>query len=161
MKVKDIALIAILTAITFVVEQILSYVPLVQLTVFFLLLFSKKLKTIKTLIIIVVHVLLDNLVSGAFNILYVIFMTIGYTSIPLFTNVLFKGKEKVIELSFIGLICSFIYSWILIIPGCIIFEMNFIDYLKGDIIFEIGLALSSFITTLILYKPLERVFNKV
>ena len=161
MKVKDITMIAILTAILFVVEQVLSYVPVIQLTVFFLILFSKKIGMLKTYIIIIIHVLLDNLASGYFNILYVIFMILGYSFIPLFINVLFKGKEKIIELGLISIICSFIYSWVLIIPGCIIFEMTFIEYLVGDISYEISLAVSSFLSIILLYKPLERVFNKV
>ena len=161
MRVKDITMVAILTAILFVVEQVLSYVPVIQLTVFFLILFSKKIGMLRTYIIIIIHVLLDNLASGYFNILYVIFMILGYSFIPLFINVLFKDKEKIIELGLISIIFSFIYSWVLIIPGCIIFEMTFIEYLVGDISYEISLAVSSFLSIILLYKHLERVFNKV
>ena len=64
MRVKDITMIAILTAILFIVEQVLSYVPLIQLTVFFLILFSKKIGMLKTYLIIIIHVLLDWLLNN-------------------------------------------------------------------------------------------------
>ena len=41
--VKDITLIAVLTSILFVQKQLLSFLPNIQLTFFFLVLFSKKL----------------------------------------------------------------------------------------------------------------------
>ena len=75
--VKDIALMAILTALLFVQEQLLSFIPNVQLTFLLIVLFSKKLGTIKTLIIITCHVLLDNLFMSSFNVLFVCFNLIG------------------------------------------------------------------------------------
>ena len=61
LKVKDIALMAILTAILFVQEQLLNFIPNVSLTIFLMVLFSKKLGFVKSMIIITCHVLLDNL----------------------------------------------------------------------------------------------------
>ena len=160
LSVRDIAIVAILTAILFVMEQVLSVVPNVQLTVLLLMIFAKKLGILKSSIIILVHSFLDNLVSGSFNILIVIFMIIGWEFIPLLVNTLFKKVDSIILISLVGVLFSFLYSWIYMIPFCIIFEMSFFEYLKADIIWEVLLATSSFLSILLLYKPVEKIFDK-
>ena len=55
LSVRDIAIVAILTAILFVMEQVLSLVPNVQLTVLLLMIFAKKLGILKSSIIILIH----------------------------------------------------------------------------------------------------------
>ena len=56
---KDIVFIAACISIVFVQEQILSFLPNIQLTVLLLVLFSKKLGFIKTTIFVFIHSLLD------------------------------------------------------------------------------------------------------
>lgn len=160
LSVRDIAIVAILTAILFVMEQVLSLIPNVQLTVLLLMIFAKKLGILKSSIIILIHSFLDNLVSGSFNILIVIFMIIGWELIPLLVNTLFKKVDSIISISLVGVLFSFLYSWIYMIPFCIIFEMSFFEYLKADIIWEVLLATSSFLSILLLYKPVEKIFDK-
>ena len=160
-SVKEIALMSILTAILFILEQILSYVPFVQLSFLLMVLYSKKLGIIKSSIIISIHVFLDHLVSGYFNIIYVIFALIGLLFIPLLINTVFRKVNNVILISLLGVLFSFIYSWINIIPSCFIYEMNLKEYVLADIPFELILGASSFITILVLYKPLEKVFDRV
>ena len=58
---KDIAIISALTAILFVQEQLLTSLPGVQLSMFLIVLYSKTLGLAKSSIIVVLHVLLDNL----------------------------------------------------------------------------------------------------
>ena len=89
-SVFDIALVAILAAIIFVLEQLLSNIPGVQLTIFLIVLFSKKLGTIKTCIIIIIHVLLDNFAMSSFSLIYTPAMLIGWLIIPLTLNTIFK-----------------------------------------------------------------------
>ena len=64
---KDITIIAVMTTILFVQEQLLASLPGIQLTVFLIVLFSKKLGLAKTSIIIVLHVLLDNFYMSSFS----------------------------------------------------------------------------------------------
>ena len=157
---KDLTLIAIFTTFLVVQEQILSLIPNIQLTVFLIVLYSKKLGLLKTTIISLIYVILDNLFSGSFNLLFITFMFIGWMMIPLLLNTLFRKVESNITLAVLGVLFSFIYSWINIIPGCITFSMDFIKYLKGDIIWELLLAISSFITILLLYNPCKKVFDR-
>ena len=70
---KDITLIALLTVILFLQEQILSFIPNVQLTVFFFVLYSKKLDFVKTILIGMIYVILDNIIGG-FNLLFLVFI---------------------------------------------------------------------------------------
>ena len=159
--VFELILIALLSAILFIQEEILTIVPNVQLTIFLLILYSKKLGLKRTTIIIFIHVILDNFFVGSFNIIYNIFMFIGWEIIPLIINFFFKKTESNITLAFIAGILSFIYCWIFIIPNILIFNMDFNLYIKADFIFEILLATSSFLSVLLLYTPCSSAFNKL
>ena len=81
---RDIAIIALLTALLFVQEQLLFALPGVQLTIFLIVLFSKKLGLIKTVIMVVIHVILDNLFVGSFSLMYTPTMFVGLLIIPFY-----------------------------------------------------------------------------
>lgn len=157
-RVKDMTLIAILAVLLFALEQALTLLPNIQVTVMLLVLYSKMLGWKKTGIIIVIHVVLDNLVMGSFNILTVPFMLVGWLSIPILLATLFKKVDKTIHLALLGGLFSFLYSWIFMIPGALIQGKAFMEYFIADLPFEIILAASSFLTILWLYEPLSTVF---
>ena len=159
MKVKDIALLGILTAILYLVDQVLSFVPFLQLSMLLIILFSRKMGALKTSIIVIIYVTLEYIGVG-FDFLFFIFSVIGWLLVPLLTNFLFRKTKSVISIALQGVLFSFLYSWIHIIPSCIIIESSIIDYLSMDIIFEISLAISSFVSILLLYKPLEKVIDR-
>lgn len=159
MKVKDVALLGILTAILYLVDQVLSFVPFLQLSMLLIILFSRKMGTLKTSIIVIIYVILEYIGAG-FNLLFFIFSVIGWLFVPLLTNFLFRKTKSVISIALQGVLFSFLYSWIHIIPSCIIIESSIIDYLSMDVFFEISLAISSFVSILLLYKPLEKVIDR-
>ncbi len=152
-------IIAACTAILFVQEQLLSFLPNIQLTVFLIVLFSKKLKFVKTSIIVIIHTVLDNLVIGSFNIMFFPFMLIGWIIIPIIICTLFKKCESPIILALLGIIFSFVYCWIYTIPNVIVLDVKPIDYLTADFIFELILAASSFLSILWLYKPCAKILD--
>lgn len=160
-SIKDITISSILAAILFVQEQILFFLPNITFTMLLIVLYSKRLGCFKTILIICVYVILDNIFCGAFNLLFVVFMFIGWSITPILLNTIFKKVNNNILLAVIGVLCSFIYSWILIIPGCITFNTDFISYLKMDITWEVVMATSSFLTILFIYKPLDIAWNKI
>lgn len=160
-KIIDIALIPILAAILFALEQLLSFLPNIQLTVFIILLYSKKLGIWKTAIIIIIHVILDNLLMGSFNFLYLPFMFVGWLIIPITINTIFKKVENSFFLALLGILFAFLYSWSYIIPNCLILNVRFWDYLAADLMFELLLAISSFISILWLYKPCAHIFEQM
>ena len=159
MKVKDVALLGILTAILYLVDQVLSFVPFLQLSMLLIILFSRKMGALKTSIIVIIYVILEYIGAG-FNLLFFIFSVIGWLFVPLLTNFLFRKTKSVISIALQGVLFSFLYSWIHIIPSCIIIESSIIDYLSMDVFFEISLAISSFVSILLLYKPLEKVIDR-
>lgn len=160
-NVKDICIIAVSTAIIFVLEQLLSFLPNIQLTIFLIVLFSKKLKLIKTIIIVIIHTVLDNLVMGSFNIIYFPFMLLGWLLIPIMLSTIFKKINSPLGLALIGILNSFLYCFIMIIPNIIILKIEIIPYFVADIPFELLLALSSFLSILCLYKPCSKLFDIV
>ena len=160
-KIKDITVIAFFSAILFAQEQLLNFLPNIQLTVFLIVLYSKVFKLWKTLIIILIHVILDNIFMSSFSIYYFPFMLIGWSIIPIVLNIFFKNNDNPITLAFVGVGCSFIYCFMFAIPQVLIIKVDLIAYLAADLFFEIILALTSFITILWLYKPCAKLLKKL
>lgn len=159
--VFDIALISLLSALLFVQEELLSFLPNIQFTVFLIVLFSKKLGLLRTTIIVIIHVILDNLYMSSFNIMYTPWMLIGWLIIPITLCTIFKKVNSNIILAFLGACYSFIYCWLYIIPNVMILEIDPLAYFVSDIPFELILAGSSFLSILLLYDPLSNVFEKL
>lgn len=165
-RIIDIAIIASCISIIFVQEQILSFLPNIQLTILLLIVYSKKLGFIKTSLIVVIHTLLDCLITGSLNLYYFPFMLLGWMIIPIIISIFFKKCESPIVLAVMGIVFAIIYSWIFIIPNIIIPNgflngVGIINYILADILFEVLLAASSFISILWLYIPCSKVFEKV
>ena len=93
-KIIDIAIIASCISIIFVQEQILSFLPNIQLTILLLVVYSKKLGCLKTSIIVIIHSLLDCLVTGSLNLYYFPFILIGWLIIPIIITLFFKKCES-------------------------------------------------------------------
>lgn len=159
LKIFDFVLIAILSSVLFVQEQVLSFLPNFQLTIFLLVLFSKKLGMLRTIIIVIIHVILDNIVMGSMSLYYTPTMLVGWLIIPITLNTIFKKIDTNINLAFLGILYSLIYSWLYLIPSSILTNVSPIAYLLGDILFEVILAMSSFISILLLYNPCARVID--
>lgn len=158
-RTRDIVWIALLTAILFLQEEVLTFLPNIQLTIFLLVLYAKKLGLKKTTMIIFLHVLLDNLVMGSFNIIYIVFMFLGWFCIPLLLNTVFRSIEKPLPLACCGILFALLYSWIFIIPNVFIYQIHIWTYWMADIPFEILLAASSFLSILWLYPPCSKLFD--
>ena len=160
-KIKDITLCAICTSILVVQEQILAFLPNIQLTLFLMVVFSRKLGLIRTIVIITCYTLIDGLVGGPFNIIYITFMLIGWLIVPILLCTVFKKVQSPLYLALLGVMFAFTYSWINIIPNLILTSATIISYLIADYPFELLLAASSFLSILWLYTPIERVFKKI
>ncbi len=156
--VHDISLIALFAAVLFIQEELLTFIPNVQLTIFLLILYSKKFGFFKTSIITIIHVVLDNLVMGSFNVIYFPSMLIGWLIIPIITCTLLKRFESPFILAIAGGVFAFTYSWTFILPNYIVYHIDPISYLVSDLLFEGILASCGFLSTLILYKPSSKLF---
>lgn len=158
---KDITLIALMSSLVFAQEQLLVFLPNIQLTAFLLILFSKKFGFIRTSLIILIYVILDNFVMGSFNLVFTPFMLLGWLFIPFIFSVCFKRIESSILLSVISIITSLAYCWIYIIPNYILYGINPIIYLSSDFIFEIIFVICNFSLVMILYSPCSKLIEKL
>ncbi len=157
-NVKELVLLSVLTTILFVSEQILSFLPSVQITFLLIILYSKVFK-FKTIFIIIVHVLLDNLFNSSFNIIFIPFIILAYSIIPITLNTIFKRITKELPLALLSIVYSFIYCISYVIPTALTTNIKVVDYLIADLPFSIILAVVSFLTVLWLYKSLYKFLN--
>ena len=155
----DITLIALMTVILFVQEFLLSGIPGVQLTVFLIVLYSKKFGLFRTSIIILLHVLLDNFVLTSFSIIFTPVMTIGWLIIPLTICTIFKKVNSPFIMALLGIGYSFIYCWLYFIPTCLIYDLGIIAYFISDLPYELVFAGCSFISIIMLYIPCIKVMD--
>lgn len=161
MILKDIVLISILASIVFVLEQVLVFIPNVQLTFLLFVVFSKVLKTKKTLLIILIHVLLDNLFMSSFNLMFIPFTLLSYSLIPILLNTVFIKIEDEVKLAFISICFTIIYGLMFVVPNFFLLNINPIDYIIADIPFTIILSISTFISIIWLYQPIKNNLNKL
>jgi energy-coupling factor transport system substrate-specific component len=159
LSVKDITTIAILTTILFVQEEALTFLPNIQLTVLLIVLYSECLGWWRTSLIVLIHVILDNVVMGSLNYIYTPFMLLGWELIPLLLRTVFCRVQKPLPLAFLGILFSFLYCWLLLIPTFLVTEASFWPYFLTDLPFELILAASSFLSILWLYSPLKKVLD--
>ena len=161
LKTKEITLIAILTTILFVQEQLLSFIPNIQLTFLLIVIYSKVLGLSKTLIIIVLHVILDTLINGSFTPLIIVPMLIGYSMVPITLQVLFKNAKIPLFLALFGIVFACLYSISFMIINVLILDIKLLTYIVADIPFTIILAMSNFLTILWLYEPLSKLLIRI
>ena len=160
LSVKDVALLAMFTAILFIQEEALTFLPNIQLTVFLLVLYSKRLGFIRTSIIIFIHVILDNLVMGSFSIIWTPAMYVGWMLIPIVICTIFRKVENFMVLATMGAVLSFTYCWCFVVPNYFVLHIKPLVYLASDVTFECILASSSFISIMFLYVPCRNLFIK-
>lgn len=161
LTIKDVALITVLTSILFVQEQLLLFLPNIQLTFFLIILYSKKLGLKRTLYIVFLYTILDSLYMNSFDLLYFPFLLISWLIIPLTINTIFKKVESSLILALLSILYAIVFSFIMMIPQVLILNIPPLVYLASDIYFQIILASSSFISTYLLYEPMEKVFNYI
>lgn len=164
MTTKEMTIMASLTTVLVVQNLIFSYVQYIQLTFLLILLYARILGIKKTTVIIVIYMIVTNIILGAVLPLQFITMFIGFILGPVLINTVFKKTNNAIILSFLALFVSFFYiilldfSWWLVFPSG--FKGLILTLIQG-IIFAIPMLISSFISVLILFKPLEKLFSEI
>lgn len=155
-------LLAFAISILFVQEQILAFLPNIQLTVVLLIVYSSVFSKKEMFILIFVYVFLDSMYYGGLNPFYMIPMLLGWSLIPIVHHGLLKHTKNEYVLAIFALIFGFVYGW-MFIPFHMIQTsiMNPIPYLVGDFLFEVIMGTTGFLTVLWVYKPLLHLFDLV
>ena len=151
--VRELAILSFMTVLLFVQEEILTFIPNFQLTFLLIAVYTNVFGMKRTSLIILAHVLLDNIIMGSLLPYIMIPMLIGYY-IYMGLIYLFRNKN-IIFIVLIGIISSFIYCYLFLIANVIFLNIDVLTYFLMDIPFEIMLASCSAFTLYYLYKPLS------
>ncbi len=158
MTVKRLCILVVLTTILFVQEELLTFIPNVQLTFLLVVVYGATIGIRDGSIVILAHVLLDNLVMGTFNLYCMVPQFLGLF-ITLVMARLFKNKNEIFQ-GIVGSLGALIYCWLYVLVNIWFLDVKFMDYLIADIPFEIILVASTIVSILFLYKPLVKFINK-
>src|SRR5690554_1228034 len=150
MELRKLAILSFLVALTVALEQVMQFLPSVQLTTLLMVLIAIKFDLKSSILGTITYVLLDNMLGG-----------FGVHTIPMFVSwILFvisiyvaRSKNEFV-LAIMSLGFGLVYAVLLGIPSIIIYQVNPIAYIISDIPFTLIFMLVNFLTVLWLLKPL-------
>ena len=157
---KRIVLIAIFAAILTAQEEALTILPNIQFTQCLIAIYYYSFGLVDTLVIVLIHTLLDNLIMGSFSLLYTPAMLFGWMTLPLILHLFRKIRNRWVIASIVGL-HGLIYSWSFVFVSVILYKVEFLPYFIADIPFELILVICGFVTTFILLEPLTKVLKNL
>lgn len=159
MTVRRLCILASLSAVLFVQEEVLTFIPNVQFTFLLILLYGALLKPSEGTLIVFIHVLLDNLFMNSLNIYVVVPMLIGHEVTLLIGHMLKNKNEFLLS---IGIsVSSIIYAALFFVSTVLFFDIKPVVYLVQDIPFDVVLVACNVICVLFLYKPLYKFLDKL
>lgn len=157
---KRIAIIAIFSAILTAQEEVLTILPNIQFTQCLIAIYYFSFGLWDTLIIVLIHVLLDNLIMGSLSLMYTPAMLFGWITLPLILHLFRRIKNRWVIATIVGL-HGLIYSWCFVFVSVVLYKVEFLPYLIADIPFEIILVICGFVTTFLLLEPLTKVLKNL
>lgn len=158
-RIKDVAQIAILAVIILGIEAALMFLPNVQVTVLLIVVYSKVFNLKKSILIVTIYTILDNLLF--LNIYYLPFMLVGWLVIPVSLNTVFKKVNNVYILATLSIFYVLFYSLMYVVADVIILKIGFLERMLSDSIFVMIFIVSSFVSILWLYEPLKKLLLKL
>ena len=106
-----------------------------------------------------IHVFLDNLAMGSFNLIYTPAMLIGWLCLPIVLHMFRKNQNRFFSATIVGL-HGIVYSLWFALANVLMLEVPFLTYFIADIPFEVILVVNGFITTLLLKDKLVEIIQK-
>lgn len=156
-SVKRICYMVMLTAILTTQEELLTFIPNVQFTFLLIIVYGATIGILDGTLVVIAHVIIDNLIMGSFTPFVMIPMFIGLELTLIFGYILRNRKEWIVSI-FAG-IAGFLYCMIFFVSTVLFYSVEPIPYLISDIPFEAILITCNVITVLFLYKPLVKTIN--
>ncbi len=157
MTVKKLCYLVVLTTILFVQEELLTIIPSVQLTFFLIMIYGATIGIGYGSLIVVAHVLLDNLYMSSFGISTIAPMLIGY-EITLTMGYLLRGKSEILN-GIVNAGCAVIYSALFIPINIFVYDVEPLAYVIADIPFVLVMMTCNMFCALFLYKPIYKLLN--
>ncbi len=158
LTIRKMCILSLMAVILFVQEEVLTFLPNIQLTFLLISLYAAVFGIKYSLIVVLIHVILDNIVMGSFTPIVMIPMFIGY--VILVVVMYLVREEKIFIKVIFASICSWIYCMVFLIANAIWLDIDVKAYFIADIPFEILLILSTIFTITYLYNPLYKVLYK-
>ncbi|MBI9010028.1 MAG: hypothetical protein JEZ05_08350 [Tenericutes bacterium] len=157
-SIRSITTTAMLLALLVAQEELLVFIPQVQLTVVLIIVFARYLTYKELIPLILAYVFLDNMMMGSLNLLYSLPMFLSWPILGIVARTLRNKPDYVLFIW--GILFAFIYSW-MFIPVNMVVQSNFSvwTYFVLDLPWEIALAFNSAATFLLFYKPLCSLFD--
>ncbi len=162
MDTKKMIMISLSIAIVFTQEQLLVFLPNVQLTVLLILLFVSVYSFKESMILITGYVLLDSLYMGGLNPFYLIPMLLSWYLIPVSYHTIMRKTTNEVKLSIFAFAFGFVYGWVFIPFRMVQTGIDELwPYLVADLPFEIIMATTGLLTVLWLFKPLHSTMEQI
>jgi hypothetical protein len=159
---REVTLLASAIAILFVQEQVLSFLPSVQFTVLLLFVYSRTFGFEKTTIIIVSHVLLDNIYMGSIGMINIVIpMTLSYMLIPISFHFIFKDNDDLMKLGIFAYVFGHLYGLIYLPFQVVLLKQPPLVYFMADLPFQFVMAIVNLLLVIWLYGPLTQVVLKL
>ena len=157
-NVRELCFLALMAAVLFVQETLLSSLPNIQLTVLLLMVYAATVGLSKAILVMTVHVLLDNLLWGSMSPVQISAMWIGW----LFVLVIgYALRKRSLALIVAGSVAgSILYCLTFALFQSLFLKVDIVAYLIADILFEVLLCCSSAVTVTFLYRPAQTLLKR-
>ncbi len=157
--VRELCILAFMSVLLFVQEELFVFIPNFQFTFLLLAIYVSVFGFKKTSLIIFAHVLLDNIYMGSLTPIVMIPMWLGYM---IYIGIIWLLKNKNIWLLTLGgILGAYIYCMLFLVTNAVFLEINVYLYWLADIPFEIMLISTIAFTMIYLYKPLRRKLSEL
>ena len=152
--IPELCILAFMTVLLFVQEELFTFIPNFQFTFLLLAVYVVVFGYKKTSLIILAHVLLDNMFMGSLTPIVMIPMWMGYM---IYTGVICLLKDKKLWILVLGgALSAYLYCMLFLVTNAIFLDINLYVYWISDIPFEVMLVSCTSFTLIYLYKPLSK-----
>lgn len=154
----DIALIGLCTAILVAVQVALSFLPNIELVTLLIIIYARHLGN-KTLFVIYLFALLQGLIYG-FHLWWIAYLYVW--TVLYIVALLMKKTDSAPMLAVAAAIFGLLFGTLSAIPYFFIGGFGGgIGYILAGIPFDLVHCIANFVTVLVLFMPLDRLFKKI
>ncbi len=159
-NVRTITLTAMLLSVLVVQEEVLMFIPNVQLTTVLIMVYAAVLPLPLLLVLVSGYVVIDGFIMGTFFSYYTVPMLFSWLLLALVARAIRHRSFWMIVL--VAVIHAFIYSWSFIPIRIMEQGIGILwPYLVADVPFELMLAASNLVTVFLFYRPFRDVLEFV
>jgi uncharacterized membrane protein len=158
-NLKKLIYVSLFTAILFVQEELLTFIPDVQFTFMLVMLYGATMGPLYGSLIVILHVIFDNLFMSTFGNFWIMApQLLGLLITMMFGYLLRRRNEFVVAI--FSVIAGLIYVGLYMLVNIYVLDMDPLAYIIADIPVDLLLVTSNVITVMFLYKPLKKLIDE-